>query len=79
LSIDACREKLPANVALSDQELLKRRDEMYAFAEFVVSCAPAVAAREAIAERAAIMEYDGQMCREDAVKAAVRRYLRSVH
>jgi hypothetical protein len=78
LSIAACREKLPTNVALSDQELLKRRDEMYAFAEFVVSCAPTLAAREDIAERAAIMEYDGEMCREGAEKAAVRRYLRGV-
>jgi hypothetical protein len=78
LSIAACREKIPANVSLSDEELLKRRDEMYAFAEYVVSCAPTAAAREEIAERAAIMEYDGQSCREDAVKAAVRRYLRSV-
>jgi len=77
IPLDACRKLLPPG--LSDREVLEARDQLYLLAEFVVSLAPDRAAREALSERAAIMEYDGGLSRGDAENEAVARHMRNLH
>ena len=79
LSVDACRRLLPSDCLLSDETVLMIRDQLYGLAESIVSLAPARTAQEEIAERAAIMEYDGGLSRVEADRQAVGHGLRGVH
>ena len=70
LSIAECRKLLPAKCALSDEEILRARNQLYDLAHVVVSLLPSRVLQEAVEERAAIMEIDGHLPRAVARRKA---------
>jgi hypothetical protein len=93
LSLPACRRLLgQAAEGVSDVELTRLRDQLYVVARCAVAvferstsdtgeltalaCLPA-AAREAVEERAAIVQFDAHLPRGMATRAAVSAYLTS--
>jgi hypothetical protein len=81
LSLPACRRLLgPVGDSLSDVEVVRLRDQLYALARFAVadfmeeatvlaSLPPTV--REEVEERAAILQFDAHLPRGLATRAAV--------
>lgn len=76
LSLDECRKLVGPPCRLSDAELLQLRDQLYKFADVVVSLLPEPAARESLEERAAIMEFDGGISGDAASIGAMIRNIK---
>jgi len=85
LGIRACRQLLGAAAAgMSDGAIEQLRDQLYVVAELVIACGPqrryASTAltndhKDELDERAAIMEFDGNMNRTTAERAATHLVL----
>ncbi|MBM3778298.1 MAG: hypothetical protein FJW23_08680 [Acidimicrobiia bacterium] len=84
LTLQQCREFVAPDCPLDDQALLALRDDFYAFSrvifaslrECTISFEVASAAldadqRAAIEERAAILEFDGRLSRQEAERCAL--------
>jgi hypothetical protein len=91
LSLPACRRLLgPVGHSLSDAEVVRLRDQLYALAQSaiaafaqdacdepeatVLGCLPP-AVREEVEERAAILQFDAHLPRSLATRAAVSAHL----
>lgn len=92
LSLSRCREVLAGESArLSDEQVTQLRDQLYALAETAVQLAhmtPPVdfslaaaslttEVRADVEERAAIIEFDGRLSRDQAERFALSRHLRT--
>lgn len=89
LSLQHCRKILGAKAAMSDEELITLRDQLYCFAELALGvrdqkqkAVPAVANTldqiagsqedsDVLRERAAIIEFDGNISRDEAERMAI--------
>jgi len=93
LSLSKCREILGGESArLSDEQVTRLRDQLYALAETAVQLAhitPPVdftlaaaslttEVRADVEERAAILEFDGRLSRDQAERFALARQLREM-
>lgn len=90
LSVKTCRAILVDDAPASDEKLEQVRDQLYAIAHawFDVGLNTAITEptlaldvndRADIEERAAMMEYDGQMSRDDAERNAIALQLARKH
>jgi len=92
LTLDRCRKILGHDSPESDSDLEKLRDSLYDFARVVVEILPQRSQgsgfvesirflpedeRYEVEERAAILEYDGELARNDAERAAFSENWRS--
>lgn len=70
-SVEECRRLLGKECCLTDDEVLRLRDQLYTVANVVVSLVPEATSRESMDERAAIMEIDGGLSRVAANRSAM--------
>lgn len=91
LSVEACREFLSDDSALSDSELRQLRDQLYVLARVALGAYGSPSRfdeltaglqqhdRLDIEERAAILEFEGKLPRDRAERVAVSQYCRQVN
>ena len=91
LSLERCRKVLGSGNNLSDEDLATLRDQLYCFASLALELRDhqKKSAREnhgldsidrdALEERAAIIEFDGNVSRDEAEKTAVALALENDH
>jgi len=91
LSLDHCRILLGRDVKLSDEDVAVLRDQFYCLAQLMLdqrdghkgsplkNPSKLPIDRETLEERAAIMEFDGNLSREDAERNAVAQALENDH
>jgi hypothetical protein len=76
LSGEACRKHLSPESDLTDEQLLKLRDQFYELAEVMITLLPTAEQRQEIDERAAIMEIDGGVPRKTVKRLAFLQHPR---
>ena len=91
LSLERCRKVLGSGTKLSDEDLATLRDQLYCFATLALEVrdsqkksvleGPDLESldREALEERAAIIEFDGNLSRDDAERNALAFALENDH
>lgn len=91
LSLERCRKALGADNKLSDEDLAKLRDQFYCLASLALELRDrqkkqtlerpdgCLIDRDALEERAAIIEFEGNLSRDEAEKKAVAFAVESDH
>ena len=91
LSLERCRKVLGSDTKLSDEDLATLRDQLYCFAALALEVRDTQKKsvlerpdldsldRDALEERAAIIEFDGKMSRDEAERNALALVLENDH
>ena len=71
LTVARCRALVGSSCSLTDEQLIRLRNQLYDLGHVIVSLVPGSEAREVIEERAAIMEIDGGLSATAAHRKAM--------